>query len=67
MDRSLTCLRCGTEMVRVGARKFQMGQETRFFDSHLWEGAMELEVFGCPPLWQGGALLGKSPGVGRRV
>ena len=48
MERSLTCLRCGAEMVAPGTREFQLGRETIFFDSHLWEGAMELEIFGCP-------------------
>lgn len=48
MERSLTCLRCGDEMVALGTREFQLGRETIFFDSHLWEGAMELEIFGCP-------------------
>ena len=48
MERSLTCLRCGTEMVRLGMREFQLGRETKFVDSHRWEGSMELEVFGCP-------------------
>ena len=48
MERAMNCLRCGTEMVRLGMREFQLGRETRFVDSHRWEGSMELEVFGCP-------------------
>ena len=35
MEQSLTCLRCGAEMVSLGTRDFQLGRETMFFDSHL--------------------------------
>ena len=48
MEQSLICLRCGAEMVSLGTRDFQLGRETMFFDSHLWEGALELKIFGCP-------------------
>ena len=48
MEQSLTCLRCGSEMVRLGVQTFQLGRETLFFDSHLFEGGLELEIFGCP-------------------
>ena len=48
MDRPLNCLRCGTEMVRLGVHTFQLGRETLFFDSHLLEGGLDLEIIGCP-------------------
>lgn len=48
MEQSPTCLRCGSEMVRLGVQTFQLGRETLFFDSHLFEGGLELKIFGCP-------------------
>ena len=44
----LKCLRCGGDMEKIGRKKFQMGEENFFFDSHMWEGAMELDVLRCP-------------------
>ena len=44
----LKCLRCGGAMEKLGRKKFQMGQENFFFDTHMFEGSMELEVLRCP-------------------
>ena len=43
----LKCLRCSAPMAKIGRRKFQMGSETFFFDSHMFAGAMELDVLQC--------------------
>ena len=43
----LKCLRCSAPMAKIGRRKFQMGSETFFFDSHMFDGSMELDVLRC--------------------
>ena len=48
MNEPMNCLRCGAQLVRLGVRTFQLGRETVAFDPHVWEGGLELEVFGCP-------------------
>lgn len=43
----LTCLRCGAPMAKVGRKKFQLGEENLFFDSHAWDGSLALDVVRC--------------------
>ena len=58
----LTCLRCGTSMVKVGRRKFQMGEEN-FFDTHRWDGSMELDVVRCPSCFKVEFFMPNLPGT----
>ena len=43
----LKCLRCSAPMAKIGRKKFQMGSENFFFDTHMFEGSMELDVLRC--------------------
>ena len=43
----LKCIRCGQPMAKIGRKRFQMGQENFFIDTHMWEGSMELDVLRC--------------------
>lgn len=43
----LKCIRCGAPMAKIGRKKFQMGEENFFFDSHAWAGSLELDVLKC--------------------
>ena len=58
----LTCLRCGTSMAKVGRRKFQMGEEN-FFDTHRWDGSMELDVVRCPSCFKVEFFMPSLPGT----
>lgn len=44
---NLKCLRCGAPMKKIGRKKFQMGTENFFIDTHVFEGSMELDVLRC--------------------
>ena len=43
----LKCLRCGSPMVKIGRKKFQMGEQNFFIDTHALAGSMELDVLQC--------------------
>jgi len=43
----LKCLRCGQPMAKVGRKRFQMGEENFFFDTHAWSGSMVFDIMRC--------------------
>lgn len=43
----LKCIRCSAPMAKVGRKKFQLGEENFFFDSHVWAGSIEFDVLRC--------------------
>jgi len=43
----LKCIRCGAPMAKMGRKRFQMGAENFFFDTHAWEGSIVFEIMRC--------------------
>ena len=45
----MTCLRCGSPMLKMGQQQFQLGEHSFFFGdmSHLMAGSMTLDIFQC--------------------
>lgn len=43
----LKCIRCGAPMEKIGRKKFQLGEEGFFMDTHIFEGSLELDVLRC--------------------